>query len=81
MGRLRDLLGTIMPHAVTKEEHKLLNFFIFNFLACIPALNSFTLNVGSPTTVPLPGTLQLFLTGVGALGLLGWRSKKKAIAA
>jgi hypothetical protein len=26
------LLGTIMTHAVTKGEHKLLNFFIFNFL-------------------------------------------------
>jgi hypothetical protein len=27
---------------------------------------------------PLPGALPLFVTGLGALGLLGWRRKKKA---
>ena len=30
--------------------------------------------------VPLPSTLPLFATGLGALGLLGWRRKKKAAA-
>ena len=30
--------------------------------------------------VPLPGTLPLFATGHGALGLLGWRRKRKAAA-
>jgi hypothetical protein len=30
---------------------------------------------------PLPAALPLFATGLGALGLLGWRRKKKAIAA
>jgi hypothetical protein len=28
--------------------------------------------------LPLPGALPLFVTGLGALGLLGWRRKKKA---
>ena len=28
--------------------------------------------------VPLPATLPLFTTGLGALGLLGWRRKRKA---
>ncbi|HEY6021470.1 MAG TPA: hypothetical protein VIY48_16680, partial [Candidatus Paceibacterota bacterium] len=28
---------------------------------------------------PLPGTLPLFATGLGALGLLGWRRKRKMI--
>ena len=28
--------------------------------------------------VPLPATLPLFATGLGALGLLGWRRKKAA---
>jgi hypothetical protein len=30
---------------------------------------------------PLPATLPLFATGLGALGLLGWRRKKRSIAA
>jgi len=41
---------------------------------------------GAPTglidfgQVPLPAALPLFATGLGALGLLGWRRKKKAAA-
>jgi hypothetical protein len=31
--------------------------------------------------VPLPGALPLFATGLGALGLLGWRRKRKAASA
>jgi hypothetical protein len=30
---------------------------------------------------PLPDTLPLFATGVGAMGLLGWRRKRKNVAA
>jgi hypothetical protein len=29
---------------------------------------------------PLPAALPLFATGIGGLGLLGWRSKRKAQA-
>ena len=32
------------------------------------------------SSVPLPATLPLFATGLGALGLLGWRRKKKTAA-
>jgi hypothetical protein len=32
------------------------------------------------STAPLPGALPLFATGLGALGLLGWRRKRKATA-
>ena len=35
---------------------------------------------GATTVTPLPATLPLFATGLGALGLLGWRRKKKAAA-
>jgi hypothetical protein len=39
---------------------------------------SFSLdNVGA---VPLPAALPLFATGLGAMGLLGWRRKHKAAA-
>lgn len=34
----------------------------------------------SDTTTPLPAALPLFSTGVGLLGFLGWRRKKKAAA-
>ena len=34
-----------------------------------------------PQAVPLPAGLPLFVTGLGALGLLGWRRKRKAQAA
>ena len=34
--------------------------------------------VSGVSPVPLPATLPLFATGLGALGLLGWRRKKKA---
>jgi hypothetical protein len=34
---------------------------------------------GTPV-VPLPGALPLFATGLGVLGLLGWRRKRKATA-
>jgi len=31
----------------------------------------------TPTTTPLPATLPLFAGGLGAMGLLGWRRKRK----
>ena len=33
------------------------------------------------SSTPLPAALPLFATGFGALGLLGWRRKRKAQAA
>jgi hypothetical protein len=35
----------------------------------------------APSAVPLPSALPLFASGLGALGLLGWRRKRKAQAA
>jgi hypothetical protein len=36
--------------------------------------------VNSLSAAPLPAALPLFATGLGALGLLGWRRKRKATA-
>jgi hypothetical protein len=33
-----------------------------------------------PATTPLPAALPLFATGIGALGLLGWRRKRRVRA-
>jgi hypothetical protein len=41
---------------------------------------AFVLNTSAPSTTPLPATLPLFASGLGALGLLGWRRKRKAQA-
>jgi hypothetical protein len=35
---------------------------------------------GGTTATPLPAALPLFATGIGGLGLLGWRRKRKARA-
>jgi hypothetical protein len=40
-----------------------------------------TNGVWAVAPVPLPAALPLFATGLGALGLLGWRRKRKAQAA
>jgi hypothetical protein len=36
--------------------------------------------IGSLVATPLPAALPLFASGLGALGLLGWRRKRKAAA-
>jgi hypothetical protein len=38
------------------------------------------LGTGALTATPLPAALPLFATGIGGLGLLGWRRKRKVQA-
>jgi len=47
----------------------------FNLSSVVPGTASFEANV-----VPLPAALPLFGTGLDALGLLGWRRKRRALA-
>jgi hypothetical protein len=56
-----------------------------NFSTTPPPLNqtddvsfSFATETTTITATPLPAALPLFATGLGALGLLGWRRKRKA---
>jgi len=44
------------------------------------AAHNHSLEIGPVSEVPLPAALPLFATGLGALGLRGWRRKKKAAA-
>jgi len=39
-----------------------------------------TISTSLSSETPLPAALPLFATGLGALGLLGWRRKRKAAA-
>jgi hypothetical protein len=41
----------------------------------------FTVDNVSVSATPLPAAFPLFATGLGALGLLGWRKKRKNAAA
>jgi len=43
--------------------------------------NDLPIGVAELTPTPLPAALTLFATGLGALGLLGWRRKRKVQAA
>ena len=40
-----------------------------------------TISFSPVAETPLPGALPLFATGLGALGLMTWRRKRKAVAA
>ena len=51
---------------------------IFGSLPWVQAIN--VESVESTSTTPLPATLPLFATGLGALGLLGWRRKRTGTA-
>ena len=50
------------------------NVFFFN-----QGVDNVSLSIGAEV-VPLPAALPLFATGLGALGLLGWRRKRKQAA-
>jgi hypothetical protein len=43
-------------------------------------IDNVTVQFRSDVETPLPAALPLFATGLGAMGLLGWRRKRKAQA-
>jgi hypothetical protein len=74
------LPATTSAHSITVDP---LNGDVFVPLAGTLALNSCPTSLGcievfAPTAAPLPATLPLFATGLGAIGLFGWRRKRKA---
>jgi hypothetical protein len=70
--------GTQTFDVVASGSSTTLDFLGYN----VPA-NTFLTDVSvtqDEVATPLPAALPLFATGIGALGLLGWRRKRKAKA-
>jgi hypothetical protein len=58
-----------------------LSDFVFDNANRFTDFLHFSGTIENITPTPLPAALPLFATGLGALGLLGWRRKRKAQAA
>jgi hypothetical protein len=50
------------------------------FFQAIQVSSAPTIDNTALSIVPLPAALPLFASGIGGLGLLGWRRKRKARA-
>lgn len=46
----------------------------------VATIETEAVTLGATPETPLPGTLALFATGIGGLGLLGWRGRRKSRA-
>jgi len=71
--------GSVTLAASLGSDHLDVTFYNAQDWAITPKI-SFTEQYGT-SPVPLPATFPLFASGLGALGLLGWRRKRKAVAA
>jgi hypothetical protein len=69
----RPLRCSVVTYRSEREPTKLLNLALAE-VVLVARDFAFTLEV---CAVPLPAALPRFGTGLGALGLLGWRRKRK----
>ncbi len=81
------LRGGCCHHALPIDENGVIQFLYaveylhFNISGyddeTSTALLSASWDDGSPSTIPLPAALPLYAAGMGLLGLLGWRKRRK----
>jgi len=81
--------NTNLPSTLFLADFPLAKFLIYDTLFVRDLVND-TITIETTNRIegelisfeatPLPAALPLFATGLGALGLLGWRRKRKAIA-
>ena len=75
-----DPVGFLVPLSVSHFDVSYLNgeFFAFEFTAPDTAGSRWgaTNRTGSISAIPLPAALPLYMSGMSALGLLGWRRKR-----
>jgi hypothetical protein len=58
-----------------------LNIIQLSFNEMIGGGDGLSFDYAAIAPTPLPATFPLFATGLGALGLLSWRRKRKALSA
>jgi hypothetical protein len=86
----RRRIGSLRPDNVertapTSQQHHGRGRFSFGKMRrhpfALPTMSLFRLWEGRRLNGALPATLPLFATGLGAIGLLGWRRKRENAAA
>jgi hypothetical protein len=74
-----NLIGTMFEFEENTTKDANNNYVNPEFYVSALAYEQFTVS-GNSSETPLPAALPLFATGLGAMGLLGWRRKRKAAA-
>ncbi len=72
---------SITPMGPVFRIDSFFDVFVELSLNSVPPLNAQRGPIEVVATTPLPAALPLFATGLGAMGLLGWRRKRKSAAA
>jgi PEP-CTERM motif len=76
--------GSDQPLLVIEFDQLVTDFSLSGFAHGVSFVRSFsepTTTGGQGMAAPVPGTLPLFVGGLGLIGLFGWRRKRKAQAA
>ena len=81
--RIGDIIGFSFTKTFDRSSVLLIETNATGFTSGGVSLTGLTTSTGpgfAPVATPLPVALPLLATGIGGLGLLGWRRKRKALA-